>query len=64
MKKFEYSITGNDIVPQNMIGAFLGGHPVYGGGGAYIRTTFDVSSDIFIVHVNYTVNEKKYKYTM
>ena len=35
-----------------------------GGGGAYIRTTFDVSSDIFIVPVNYTVNEKKYKYTM
>jgi hypothetical protein len=33
-------------------------------GGTYIRTTFDVSSDIFIVPLNYTINEKKYKYTV
>ena len=26
--RIEYSITGNDVVPQNMIGTFLGGHPV------------------------------------
>ena len=29
MKKFEYSITGNDVVPQNMIGDIFLGHPVY-----------------------------------
>jgi hypothetical protein len=28
-KKFEYSITGNDVVPQNMIGDIFLGHPVY-----------------------------------
>ena len=28
MKKFEYSITGNDVVPQNMIGGIFLGHPV------------------------------------
>ena len=29
MKKFEYSITGNDVVPQNMIGDIFLGHSVY-----------------------------------
>jgi hypothetical protein len=28
MKKFEYSITGNDVVPQNMTGDIFLGHPV------------------------------------
>ena len=28
MKKFEYSITGNDVVPQNMIGDIFLGHRV------------------------------------
>jgi hypothetical protein len=27
MKKFEYSITGNDVVPQNMIGDIFFGTP-------------------------------------
>jgi hypothetical protein len=27
MKKFEYSITGNDVVPQNMIADIFLGHP-------------------------------------
>jgi hypothetical protein len=27
-EKIEYSITGNDVVPQNMIGDFFLGHPV------------------------------------
>jgi hypothetical protein len=27
-KKIEYSITGNDVVPQNMIGDIFLGHPV------------------------------------
>ena len=29
MKTFEYSITSNDVVPQNMIGDIFLGHPVY-----------------------------------
>jgi hypothetical protein len=28
MKKIEYSIAGNDVVPQNMIGGIFLGHPV------------------------------------
>jgi hypothetical protein len=27
-KQFEYSITGNDVVPRNMIGDIFLGHPV------------------------------------
>ena len=27
MKKFEYSITGNDVLPQNMIGDIFFGTP-------------------------------------
>jgi hypothetical protein len=28
MKKIEYSISGSDVVPQNMIGDIFLGHPV------------------------------------
>ena len=65
-----YFVTLNFQIYKLAVGLYLfisifdGRAYILGGGGAYVRITFDVSNDIFIVPVNYTINEKKYKYTV